>query len=202
VSVTGDTRLVVVADEDPRARALVSKVLRKAGYATREASTGEEALDAVRRESPQLVILDVALPDICGYEVCRELRDEFGEALPIVFVSGVRTEWFDRVAGFLVGADDQLVKPFAPDELLVRVERLARRWTPISEAVASKLTKRERQVFRLLLEGREQDEIAGQLVISPRTVSTHIENILRKLGVKSRAQAVALAYREGHIQIH
>ena len=147
-----------------------------------------------------MVILDVALPGVCGYEVCRELREEFGDVLPIVFVSGVRTEWFDRVAGFLVGADDYVVKPFAPDELLARVRRLARRWTPLATAVAAKLTRRERQVLGLLLEGLEQEEIATQLVISPRTVSTHIENILRKLGVRSRAQAVALAYREGHVR--
>ena len=60
-------------------------------------------------------MLDVQLPGMSGYEICRELRDEFGEGLPILFVSGFRTESLDRVAGLLVGADDYLVKPFAPD---------------------------------------------------------------------------------------
>jgi DNA-binding NarL/FixJ family response regulator len=145
---------------------------------------------------PRLVVLEVALPGLSGYEVCHQLRNEFGEALPIVFVSGDRTEPFDRVAGFLIGADDYLIKPFAPDELLARVRRLARRTAPVPASVASKLTNREMEVLRLLAEGLEQDDIARQLFITRKTVGTHIENIMRKLGVRSRSQAVALAYRE------
>lgn len=87
-------------------------------------SSGEEALDTVRREDPCLLVLDVGLRGLSGYEVCRRLRDELGNRLPIVFVSGVRTESFDRAAGLLMGADDYLVKPVAPDEFLA--ER--RRW--------------------------------------------------------------------------
>ena len=65
------------------------------------------------------MILDVDLPRISGYEVCRELRDAFGEAVAIMFVSGTRAEAYDRVGGLLIGADDYVVKPFDPDELLV-----------------------------------------------------------------------------------
>jgi len=102
----------------------VAGVLQQAGYETIETTTGDQAIDAARDALPRLVILEIALPGLSGYEVCHQLRNEFGEALPIVFVSADRTEPFDRVAGFLVGADDYVTKPFAADELLARVRRL------------------------------------------------------------------------------
>jgi DNA-binding NarL/FixJ family response regulator len=187
---------ILVADHDAELRSVVVSVLTQAGYETLEVASGEEAIDTARRALPRLVILEVALPGLSGYEVCHQLRNEFGEGLPIVFVSADRTEAFDRVAGFLIGADDYLVKPFAADELLARVRRLARRTVPVPPSIASKLTKREMEVLRLLAEGLEQPEIASQLFITKKTVGTHIENIMRKLGVRSRSQAVALAYRE------
>jgi DNA-binding NarL/FixJ family response regulator len=108
----------------------------------------------------------------------------------------MRIESFDRVAGLLIGADDYLVKPFAADELLARVRRLVRQATPLVPSLASKLTAREQEVLRLLAKGAEQDDIGRQLFISRKTVGTHIEHILQKLGVRSRTQAVALACRE------
>jgi DNA-binding NarL/FixJ family response regulator len=187
---------VLIADEDAEVRALVSSLLEQNGFTTHEAASGEEALAAARRERPGLVLLEVRLPGLCGYEVCHQLRDQYGENLPIVFLSAERTESYDRVAGLLVGADDYVVKPFAPDELLARLRRLIRREWPIAESVVSKLTKRELEVLGLLAQGLRQQEIAAELVISPKTVGTHIEHILGKLGVRSRAQAVAVAYRE------
>ena len=135
------------------------------------------------------------MPGISGYEVCHVLREQYGPSLPVVFVSGERTESFDRVAGLLVGADDYLAKPVAPDELVARVRGLLRRaeeWGPAS----ARLTQRELEVLRRLAHGQEQSEIAAGLVISPKTVATHIERVLRKLEVHSRAQAVAVAYRD------
>jgi DNA-binding NarL/FixJ family response regulator len=138
---------------------------------------------------------------VSGYEVCRELQDEFGEALPIVFVSGTRTEPGDRVAGLLVGGADYLVKPFDPNELLARVRRLLP--APLTDGrTAHKLTPREVHVLSLLVDGLRQSEIAEKLFISPKTVGKHIEHILTKLGVHSRAQAVAVAVREELIEIH
>jgi DNA-binding NarL/FixJ family response regulator len=195
------TGQILIADDDAETRALAAKVLRQAGYAVSEAETGDQALDTARAELPRLVILEVTLPELSGYEVCHQLREEFGEALPIIFVSAKRTEPYDRVAGILVGADDYVVKPFAADELLARVRRLYRTAAPVAPAVAAMLTPREIEVLRLLAQGLEQDDIAGQLYISRRTVGTHIENILRKLRVHTRAQAVALAYRGDLIRV-
>jgi DNA-binding NarL/FixJ family response regulator len=191
---------VLIVDPDSEDRAVAATVFERRGYETREATTAEEALELARRDPPRLVVSEVSLPGICGYELCHELRQEFGEGLPIILVSGERTEAFDRVGGLLIGADDYLVKPFAPDELLARARRLLRRTTPIAPPVAAKLTLRETEVLSLLAEGLEQDEIAARLFITRKTVGTHIEHVLKKLGVRSRAQAVALAYRSDLVE--
>jgi DNA-binding NarL/FixJ family response regulator len=188
---------ILVVDDDPSCRALVVDALGAAGFETHEVETADAALDFVADEAPALVVLDVNLPLVSGYEVCRRLRDRYGTGLPIVFLSGERVESFDRVAGLLIGADDYVVKPFAPDELVARVQRLlGRSHAPAQPRGLSRLTKRELEVLGLLAEGKSQSEIADELVISRKTVGTHIEHILSKLGVKSRAQAVALAYRD------
>jgi DNA-binding NarL/FixJ family response regulator len=183
-------------DGDVESRAVVASALCRAGYATLEASSGEEAIEIARRDPPALVALEVKLPGICGYQVLVELRVEFGAGLPIVFVSGARTEACDRVAGLLLGADDYFVKPIASDEFLLRVRRLIdRSKATVAPVVASKLTPRELEVLRLLAEGLDGDEIARRLFIAGKTVRTHIENIFRKLQVHTRGQAIALAYR-------
>ncbi len=198
-----DLRYILIADEESGFRALVAGLLQRAGYATLEAATGQEALAMARVGRPSCVLLDVMLPGATGYEVCRELRDEFGDALPIVFVSGERTTPADRVAGLLVGGDDYVLKPFDPDEVIARVRRHIIRSASIARSQSPQqhgpfeLTHREKDVLRLLAQGLEQQAIATELSISPKTVATHIQRILSKLGVHSRAQAVALAHREG-----
>jgi DNA-binding NarL/FixJ family response regulator len=195
-TISSDRGTILIADGDAKPRSLTAAAIKKVGYAVVEVDNGDAALDAVRLELPHLVILEVNLPRLSGYEVCHQLKEEFGSDLPIILVSGDRTEPFDRVAGMLIGADDYMVKPLATDELLVRVRRLVRSRTPIAPALSSKLTRREGEVLRYLAEGFDAGEIASHLFISRRTVSTHLENIMRKLGVRSRAQAVALFYRE------
>jgi DNA-binding NarL/FixJ family response regulator len=132
---------------------------------------------------------------LIGKSGCRTLREQT-PGLPIIFVSSSRTESYDRVAGLLLGADDYVVKPYAPDELLTRVRHLVRRSQTPVHPVSAKLTKREREVLQLLAEGLHQDDIAERLFITRSTVGTHVENILRTLGVRSQTQAVALAFRE------
>jgi two-component system, NarL family, nitrate/nitrite response regulator NarL len=195
---------ILIVDDDANYRAFVSSILGRVGYQTSEASSGADALTAVRGERPSCVLLDVLLPGVTGYEVCRELRDEHGDALPIIFVTGERTEPGDRVAGLLLGADDYVVKPFDPDELLARVRRMIVRSGLVGRRNGGDvsrnsfdLTDRERQILALLADGLSQKAIAAELVISPKTVATHIQRILVKLGAHSRAEAVAVAHREG-----
>jgi DNA-binding NarL/FixJ family response regulator len=200
VARSGDRILIV--EDDPAVREHVADVLRHAGFEIETAATGDEALDAVGAKKPTLVLLDVRLPDMSGYSVCRALREQRPDSVPIIFLSGERTEWFDRVGGLLLGADDYIVVPFVPDELVARVRTLLRRADrPVREEPTRwNLTARESEVLRLLADGLSQADIAGRLFISSKTVATHIEHILEKLEVRSRAQAVAFAYREGLLE--
>ena len=203
VAYVGGTILIV--DHDRESRAALAGLLARAGFSPFEAGSGEEALAAARATEPALVLLEVALPDVGGYEVCRALRDEFGSELPIVFVSGERRESVDRAAGILIGADDYIVKPFDPQELLARVRRLLERSGREHARGAPhgpklELTARELEVLRRLAEGVRPADIATDLVLSPKTVSNHIQRILGKLGVHSQAQAVALAYELGLVE--
>jgi DNA-binding NarL/FixJ family response regulator len=194
---------LLVVDDDDNFRSLLVTLLRRAGYEALEATTGAEALAAARAELPALVLLDVALPDGSGFALCRELRDALGDAVPIVLVSGARVEQLDRVVGLLLGADDYIIKPYDPDELIARIRRLLIRSAPRQAPAAPvarqsfRLTRRERDVLELLGRGASQEEMASRLFISPKTVATHIQRILVKLGVHSRAEAVAFAYRNG-----
>ena len=190
--------LAFVIDDDDDDRAFVTALLQRAGFKTRELSSGADVLQAAAEERPVLAVLEVCLPGLNGYEVCRELREEYGESVAIVLVSGERTESFDRVAGLLVGADDYIFKPFDGAELIARVLRLMNHAAPSAEpketlTAFALLTKREGEVLALLSQGYRQSEIASTLVISPTTVATHIQRVLKKLGVHDRAQAVALA---------
>jgi DNA-binding NarL/FixJ family response regulator len=154
-------------------------------------------------EQPSLVVLDVRLPGVSGYEICRGLRQEFGDELPILFVSGDRRDSLDRAVGLLLGGDDYVVKPFDPDELLARVRRLIARAHPEPDTPTTaepSLTRRELDVLYQLAAGKRANEIADELQISPKTVGSHVHSIFAKLGVRSRAQAVARAYERGLVQ--
>jgi DNA-binding NarL/FixJ family response regulator len=192
---------VLVVDPDGDQSRQVAAMLRRAGFRAKVVESGEEALDEARRDRPQVVVLEVRLRDISGYEVCRALKQEFGEAIGVIFVSHDRTEASDRVAGLLIGADDYLGKPLAADELVARARGLARRTGAYDHltapAVRAGLTARELEVLRLLADGHDQRAIARRLVVSPRTVGKHIEHILSKLPARSRAEAVAIAYQRG-----
>jgi DNA-binding NarL/FixJ family response regulator len=192
---------VVLVDGDPAFRSFLTGVLERAAYATVSVANAQDAMTTIAAGSADIVLTDVELPDVSGYELCRQLKVEYGASLPIIMISGTRTEPFDRAAGILLGADDYMVKPIDAGELIARVWRLVR-CRPQTNGAANRvdtkldvLSTRERQVLALLSEGADQDQIAATLFISPKTVATHIQRTLTKLGVRSRTQAVALALR-------
>jgi DNA-binding NarL/FixJ family response regulator len=191
--------MVLVADDDAAVLELVSECLSEAGYETCAAKSGDEAIALAVQHLIGAAVLDVNLPGRSGYEVCRELRRLYGTTIPILFVSGDRTESYDRVGGLLLGADDYLVKPLDPDDLVARLGSAVVRAR--SETQERSLTPRELEILTLLTDGLAQREIAHRLGITSNTVATHIERILRKLGVRSRAQAVALAFRETLVSV-
>ncbi len=121
----GEMAEILVVDDEESLSDLVATGLRLAGHSTTIAQSGYGALDAIARSTPDLVVLDVNLPDLDGFEVCRRLRSS-GVALPIIFLTA-RTDPADLRTGFTEGGDDYLMKPFRLEELALRVEALLRR---------------------------------------------------------------------------
>jgi DNA-binding response OmpR family regulator len=116
--------IVLVVDDESSVRDALSYTLRKEGYRVEVAETGPEAIQAARRHRPDAVVLDVMLPGMDGFQVCRTIRAE--STVPILLLSA-RGEEIDRVVGLEIGADDYLTKPFAMRELLARVRAMLRR---------------------------------------------------------------------------
>lgn len=118
------TNRILIADDDPHIREVVRFALEQAGFETVEADDGRATLEAVAEHAPDLVVLDIMMPEMDGTEVCRELRAD-GQ-VPIVFLSS-RDDEIDRVLGLELGGDDYVTKPFSPRELLARVKAVLRR---------------------------------------------------------------------------
>src|SRR6516162_7778768 len=118
---------VLIVDDDPDIQRLVSYNLSQAGFQVTTASSGRTALDSVQKQPPDLIILDIMMPDVDGMEVCRTLRQrENSRRIPIIMLTA-RAEEVDRVVGFELGADDYVSKPFSPRELVLRVKSIFRR---------------------------------------------------------------------------
>jgi two-component system, OmpR family, response regulator len=121
--VTGE-RLLLADDED-NLRSMLDAALRHSGFDVTPVATGREALDSVRTQRPDLLVLDVMLPDLDGFEVCRRLRTE-GDHTPVLFLTA-RDATEDAVRGLTLGGDDYLVKPFSLEELVARIRSVLRR---------------------------------------------------------------------------
>lgn len=115
---------IMVVDDDPHIRSVIRFALSRDGFATVEAADGAAALDLFERERPDLIILDVTMPELDGTEVCRRLRRSHD--VPVIFLSS-RDEELDRVLGLELGGDDYVTKPFSPRELVARVRATLRR---------------------------------------------------------------------------
>jgi DNA-binding response OmpR family regulator len=127
-------RPVLIVEDDPKVASLVSLYLEREGFLTVVAHDGRQALSAADRHQPLFVVLDVMLPEIDGWEVCRALRHS--SSVPILMLTA-RDEEADRIAGLSIGADDYLVKPFSPRELVARVKAILRRTSPDPEPPAA-----------------------------------------------------------------
>src|SRR5213083_61689 len=115
---------VLVVDDDAVICELVATTLAEHGYPTRRASDAREAIYLVQRETPDVVLLDVHLPDISGYQVCRRLRDDYGESIGRCLCSREREGCMELAAGLFLCAGDYMLKPCSLDERRARVQRL------------------------------------------------------------------------------
>ena len=200
---------ILVVDDELSLRRLMRLYLGKAGFAVQEASTGPQALAALRRGDIDLAIVDVMLPEVDGFEVVRQARRN--SSIPIILLTA-RGEEASRVAGLEVGADDYVVKPFLAHEVVARVRaqlRRARGFEPDATTVrvglveldrrarrctiggaGMELTRREFDLLETLLASpgraftRDQllDEVWGSRFVSEKTIDVHIVGLRRKLG--------------------
>ena len=205
-----DCGTILIVDSDDTSRLTAVQVVVRLGYEARPTPTADELIERLGPDRPTLAIVEVELPGAAnGLEVMRQLHESFDGDLPVILVSASQTDAFDRMAGLMLGADDYVTKPLDAGELLARVKRSLRRAAPKAKGNGNGhardestdgLSPREREILGLLAEGRTQGQIATDLVISSKTVATHIQHILSKLGVNTRAQAVAMAFRRGLVE--
>jgi two-component system, OmpR family, response regulator len=133
---------ILIVDDDPHIRQVLSFALGKAGMQTAEAGDGESALDAIAADRPDLVVLDINMPRMSGLDVCRKLRAD--SDVPILFLSS-RDDEIDRVLGLELGGDDYVVKPFSPREVVARVSAILKRGgRALEEAGAQRPVSRNR----------------------------------------------------------
>ena len=208
---------ILIVDDDITLRTALTRYLENRGYAVQDASSGVEGLTAFEQDLPDLVVSDVLMPEMDGLEFCRRLRaTRSGQLVPFIFLSS-RREVDDRVQGHKMGADDYLVKPFEPRELVAKIEaqlersrrihseivRLMQRSAaavepPVAPAMPLPLTPAEEKVFWEVIQGFTNKQIGDRLFVSPRTVQTHLSNILGKLQLENRSQLIRYAFERGH----
>lgn len=212
---------VLIVDDDITLKTALIRYLQNRGYLVQEASSGVEALALFEQSPPpDIVVSDIMMPGMDGLEFCRRLRaTRFGQLVPFIFLSS-RKDVDDRIQGHQIGADDYLVKPFEPRELVAKIEaqlersrrinseivRLMQQANPgtAAESVSEPelkplpLTPAEEKVFREVIQGYTNKQIGDRLYISPRTVQTHLSNILSKLQLESRSQLIRFAFEQGY----
>jgi DNA-binding NarL/FixJ family response regulator len=199
-----DCSPVLVVEGDEETRCFIAAQIARLGLACRAVDTSEAALAAIEEDEPALAVIEVELPGLNGLGLLQAVHERF-EELPVILVSSTHVDPVVRAAGLMLGADDYLLKPLDPAELAARIRRSLKRWgkptgngsSTAHPSDATGLSPREREILTLLAEGKTEKQIAAALVLSPKTVATHIQNLLRKLGLHSRAEAVAAAYRDG-----
>jgi two-component system, OmpR family, response regulator ResD len=145
-------RAILIVDDEPTIAEVVARYLERAGYRTRIASDGAQALQAAAEQRPDLVVLDLMLPGVDGLRVMRRLRDQDSEPLGVILLTA-KGEEADRVIGLRLGADDYVVKPFSPVELVARIDAVLRRVEKPSQGVTAlelgeiRIEPASRQVF-------------------------------------------------------
>lgn len=217
---------LLVVEDEAAIRQLLVDYLQQAGHEVKAIERGDDALAQIRKEPPELVLLDVMLPGIDGLEVCRQIR-EFSH-VPVIFLTA-RHDEIDRIVGLRLGADDYIVKPFSPREVVARVEAMLRRnrwytevaakapdiglhlnindyqafWgeqlldlTPVEFRLLAALQQHPGRVYRR----NELIDVAydDHRIVSDRTVDSHIKNLRHKLQVAGAEEVIQAVYGVGY----
>jgi DNA-binding NarL/FixJ family response regulator len=206
-------RLLVVDDHEVVRQGLVALLDRRDRFqVVAEAGNVEEALDATRRFHPDLVVMDVRLPDGSGIEACREIRAEFPATRVVMLTSypdeeAVLSAIIAGASGYLlkqirardlvsalesVGRGESLLDPAVTEKVLDRVRRIA---SGTYQDELAQLTAQEQKILMLVAEGKTNKEIASEVFLSDKTVKNYVSSILSKLNLERRAQAAAFVAR-------
>lgn len=218
-------QLILVVDDEPKVVRLARDYLEKNGFRVATAADGQTALVTARREKPDLVILDLMLPNIDGREVCRILRRE--SDVPIIMLTALSEE-IDQVTGLEIGADDYIVKPFSPRALVARVRAQLRRtrgtvkssrlirvgdleidtgkYSVTFKGTALRFTPNEFKLLHILASHagqtltREQllDDLHGAASSIDRSVDSHIKNLRKKLETAAGESMIETVYGIGY----
>ncbi len=202
--------MMLIADDNPQLLDILKSAARREGFDTVLAQDGRQVLEAFRQAAPQVLLLDVMMPEMDGFQVCREIRRE--SDVPIIMITA-RGEDFEKIMGLDIGADDYIVKPFSPGEVMARVRAVLRRVEKETEGSGKvlqaadlrinledysvlaggrpvRLTKREVDVLWTLVQGRNRAYTREMLLDllwgydyygDPRTVDSHIKRLRAKL---------------------
>ena len=234
---------ILIVDDDPILRKVLESSLQQKGYQVVSVESGKSALIQFGQDVPDIIISDISMPEMNGFEFCRQLRSQpSGKLIPFIFLSA-KDDLDDRIQGHTIGADSYLTKPFKMKELLANIEALIERSRRvhaeivhlIEQLVSSQsanlltdmnhkstpqqivappqtensnsspkplpLTPAEERVFWETIQGFTNKQISERLFISPRTVQTHLSNILNKLNLNNRTQLVRFAYEQGYEKV-
>ena len=233
---------ILVVDDDRILRSVLKHSLEQRGYQVTIVNSGTDALKAFNQDVPDIIVSDVSMPEMDGFEFCRQLRSQpSGKLVPFIFLSA-KSELEDKIQGHSIGADDYLTKPFEMKELLAKIDALIERsrrvhaeivhlieqlvnsgiaktslennhnlfsgQQPVKENKVKSsdpdplpLTPAEERVFWETIQGFTNKQISERLFISPRTVQTHLSNILNKLNLDNRTQLVRFAYEQGYEKV-
>ena len=207
-------RLLVVDDHEVVRQGLVALLDRREGFqVVAEAGTVAEAIEAARRFEPDIVVMDVRLPDGSGVEACREIRSEFPQTRVVMLTSYPDEEAV--LSAIVAGASGYLLKQVRARDLITALETVGRGGSLLDPAVTEKvlerirriatggqsdelaaLTAQERRILLLVAEGKTNKEIASEIFLSDKTVKNYVSSILAKLNLERRAQAAAFVARQ------
>lgn len=216
---------ILIADDDAQIRDILRIGLTQSGFGVTEVGDGRAAVDQVRRAMPDLIILDIGMPEMDGLDVCREVRRT--SSVPILFLTAQDDE-IDRVVGLELGADDYVAKPFSPRELIARVRAILKRTAPGTVTTKTlrrgvlaldpdrhacligdrpvTLTAREMELLAKLMQRPEHVMARPQLVdaiygtnvnVSDRTMDSHLRNLRAKLGQAGCPDAIETVHGVG-----
>jgi len=199
----GDQKRLLLIDDDPNLILLVKDYLEFRGYQVKTAENGQEALDLLQEEIPDMIICDVMMPQMDGYSFVEHVRkDSKTSWIPVLFLSA-KGQSQDRVKGLNTGADVYMVKPFEPEELVAQVESSLKQATRLIQRQDSsggdttpkihvpfdvELTPTELRVVQYVARGMANREIAEELRVSQRTIESHVSNMLGKTGLHNRTE--------------